>query len=153
MDAGPFYDNVSPLRFRGISDSLAATHLEGSECCLIHADNPMSAQKGVWLNPNVRVGYNAPAYDCVHPSAGAGGGGSISSCNGQAWMSTRQILWGVWQSRLRRWFTTDALKTWTVLSRLENWMKEDSTETRAEPGSFCLINEMQVLVANGWAHV
>ncbi|PUU82958.1 mannosyltransferase 1 [Tuber borchii] len=28
----------------------------GSECCLIHYDNP-SLDKGVWLNPNVRVAY------------------------------------------------------------------------------------------------
>jgi hypothetical protein len=153
MDAAPFYDRVSPLRFRGIPDSLAASHLEGSECCLIHADNPVSAQKGVWLNPNVRVGYNAPAYEYVHPSSGGGGGGGSSSRNRDAWVSTPEILWGVWQSRLRRWFTTDAVKTWTVLNRLEDWMKADPTETRTEPGAFCLINEMQIVAANGWAHV
>ncbi|BAE60536.1 unnamed protein product [Aspergillus oryzae RIB40] len=51
MDAAPFYQHP-PLKFRGISDSLAKSHLEGSECCLIHADNPLSREKGVWLNPN-----------------------------------------------------------------------------------------------------
>ncbi|OAQ97990.1 hypothetical protein LLEC1_03544 [Akanthomyces lecanii] len=77
MPADPF---VSPtkLRFRGIPDSLALQHLEGSECCLIHADNPLSKTLGAW-------------------------------------------------------------------------QKEDSA--RHEPGVFCLINEMQVLAENGWAHV
>ncbi|KAH7144270.1 cryptococcal mannosyltransferase 1-domain-containing protein [Dactylonectria estremocensis] len=30
--------------FRGLDDTLAAQHLEGSECCLIHTDNPVSAK-------------------------------------------------------------------------------------------------------------
>ncbi|KAJ4396833.1 hypothetical protein N0V93_001055 [Gnomoniopsis smithogilvyi] len=55
FDAAPFYGE-EPLRFRAIPDSLADFHLEGSECCLIHADNPLSAREssGVWLNPNRR---------------------------------------------------------------------------------------------------
>lgn len=140
MDAAPFYDAVSPLRFRGIADSLATAHLEGSECCLIHADNPLSAKKGVWLNPNVRVGYDGRAYEAVHPQQ-------------YAWLSTSQVLWGLWENRLRRWFTTDAVKTWIVRRRLRRWERQDPNEQRVENGVFCLINEMQVLVANGWAHV
>ncbi|KAJ6185974.1 hypothetical protein N7519_007275 [Penicillium mononematosum] len=50
MPASPFIAS-SPLRFRGIPDSLAEYHLEGSECCLIHTDNPLSVEKGVYLNP------------------------------------------------------------------------------------------------------
>jgi hypothetical protein len=65
MDAEPFHGS-SPLRFRGIADGLAEMHLEGSECCLIHTDNPLSATKGVYLNPNVRVGYNIEAYEAVN---------------------------------------------------------------------------------------
>src|SRR5438270_8111059 len=38
FQADPFYRDP-PLSFRGIPDSLAIHHLEGSECCLIHADN------------------------------------------------------------------------------------------------------------------
>ena len=53
FQADPFYKSP-PLSFRGIPDSLAVHHLEGSECCLIHADNELSTVKGVWLNPNVR---------------------------------------------------------------------------------------------------
>ncbi|KAK8050356.1 polysaccharide export protein [Apiospora phragmitis] len=64
FDSAPYYANP-PLQFRGIDDSLADLHLEGSECCLIHADNYLSSQKGVWLNPNVRVGYNVKAYNKI----------------------------------------------------------------------------------------
>jgi hypothetical protein len=49
FDAAPFYGGPgddghikAPLRFRGISDSLAKYHLEASECCLIHFDNPLT---------------------------------------------------------------------------------------------------------------
>ncbi|KAL9009951.1 MAG: hypothetical protein Q9173_005067 [Seirophora scorigena] len=65
FDAAPFY-HTPPLRFRGIPDSLARYHIEGSECCLVHADNPLTSIRGVWLNPNVRVGYSAEAYEEVH---------------------------------------------------------------------------------------
>ncbi|EGS21769.1 uncharacterized protein CTHT_0036360 [Thermochaetoides thermophila DSM 1495] len=61
------FTGIQGLKFRGIDDSLAVYHLEGSECCLIHADNPASRTKGVFLNPAVRVGYNRKAYETVHP--------------------------------------------------------------------------------------
>lgn len=54
FDAKPFY-NSPPLSFPAIPDTLAAKHIEGSECCLIHFDNELSASKGVWLNPSLRV--------------------------------------------------------------------------------------------------
>ncbi|KAH0280929.1 hypothetical protein KCU91_g636, partial [Aureobasidium melanogenum] len=47
MNAKPFYQTPR-LIFRGVSDSLAKLHVEGSECCLIHTDNPLSAEQGVW---------------------------------------------------------------------------------------------------------
>ena len=65
MHAAPFMSNPS-LSFRGMPDSLALHHLEGSECCLIHVDNPLSAEYGVFVNPNVRVGYSGEAYEAVH---------------------------------------------------------------------------------------
>jgi hypothetical protein len=125
------------LTFRGVSDSLASHHLEGSECCLIHADHPLSPTLGVYLNPNVRVGYNAPAYDAVHPKGHQ--------------LGILQILYGLWRNRFRRWFTTSFLKESVVLKRVRAWEAEDPS--RSEKGTFCLINEMQVLVENGWAHV
>ncbi|KAL8996568.1 MAG: hypothetical protein Q9169_003963 [Polycauliona sp. 2 TL-2023] len=55
FDASPFQRQSNPLRFRGIPDSLAQYHLEGSECCLIHYDNPLSAENGVYINPEVHL--------------------------------------------------------------------------------------------------
>ncbi|KAL8413562.1 hypothetical protein RB594_004996 [Gaeumannomyces avenae] len=157
MPARPFTIAEDPLAFRGIDDSLALHHLEGSECCLIHADNPLSSTKGVFLNPNVRVGYHGEAYDAVHPPPG------------KAWLSPLQVLVGLWRNRLRRLTTTPAIKEWRARKLVEQWKKEGEKETgsddskkptqrpgqkkRDEKGTFCLINEMQVLVENGWAHV
>ncbi|OKL58986.1 hypothetical protein UA08_05765 [Talaromyces atroroseus] len=144
MDSAPFYDTAHPLRFRGIPDSLAKYHLEGSECCIIHADNPLSAEKGVWLNPNVRVGYDGKAYEYVH----APGWPSSSSSTSSKWRIWR---W-TWESRLRRWFTTDRFKRKAVSRRVKEW-QTTTMEGREEKGSFCLVNEMHVLAENGWAHI
>ncbi|RFU71792.1 polysaccharide export [Trichoderma arundinaceum] len=89
MPAEPFVSSTQ-LRFRAVPDSLAAHHLEGSECCLIHADNPLSRSKGVYLNPRVRVGYNYPAYAATHPTA-------------KAWVSALDIFTGLWINRIKRW--------------------------------------------------
>lgn len=136
MPTEPFLSD-RPLRFRGISDSLALQHLEGSECCLIHADNPLSNTRGVFVNPNVRVGYNELAYHKVHPAT--------------AWVGLQNVAVSLWENRLRRWTTTPFLKKLVVRRRVNSWKAE--SDGRLEPGEFCLINEMQVLVANGWAHV
>lgn len=141
MNAEPFYSRTDPLRFRGTPDSLAALHLEGSECCLIHTDNPLSASKGVWLNPNVRVGYNAGAYDAVNPKG----------TKAKAWVGTASVLHGSWENRFLRWLTMEWFEESTVRRRVGKW--QALGEERLETGVACLINEMQVLVANGWAHV
>ncbi|KAL6353097.1 hypothetical protein LRP88_13585 [Fusarium phalaenopsidis] len=125
------------LTFRAIDDSFAAKHLEGSECCLIHADNPESQTRGVYLNPNVRVGYDRRAYELIHPSG--------------SWLTHTQILSGLWKSRLARWFTTPWFKEWWVRSLEREWQRQNPG--RSENGMMCVINEMQVLVHNGWAHV
>lgn len=144
MDAAPFYEPAtSPLRFRGTPDSLAAFHLEGSECCLIHTDNPLSISRGVWLNPNVRVGYKAEAYDAVHPEGK----------RANAWVGTASVLHGSWENRILRWFTTMWFEDATISRRIGKWQASDESVRRKESGTACLINEMQVLVANGWAHV
>ncbi|KAK4134529.1 glycosyltransferase family 69 protein [Trichocladium antarcticum] len=127
------------LKFRGVDDSLAAAHVEGSECCLIHADNPASRTRGVFLNPTVRVGYNKNAYDVVHPRLAG------------SWLSLSQIWSGLWRNRLARWFTTPRFKESRVRGRVARW--ERAAEGREEKGGFCLINEMQVVVGNGWAHL
>jgi hypothetical protein len=137
MDATPFYDIESPLEFRGIPDSLAKRHVEGSECCLIHADNPLTASRGVWLNPDVRVGYSGPAYEAVHRDF--------------IWLTMTQFISGIWKNRLLRYTTTTWFTKRIVLDRLHAWERE--TSKHQELGAHCLINEMQVLVSNGWAHV
>ncbi|KJZ78381.1 hypothetical protein HIM_02419 [Hirsutella minnesotensis 3608] len=135
MPADPFVSSTK-LRFRGIPDSLARHHLEGSECCLIHADNPLSKTLGVYLNPRVRVGYNEAAYKATH--------------RGAAWVSPWDIFKGLWTNRIKRW-TVPALEGLVVDRRVARWKEE--RPGNYEPGQFCLINEMQVLVDNGWAHV
>jgi hypothetical protein len=136
MPASPFLAK-SPLRFRGIPDSLAYYHLEGSECCLIHADNPLSKEKGVYLNPRVRVGYNGPAYTAVNPITN--------------WLTAKSILQGLWVNRLRRWSITSWIKEEVVRRRVDSW--KALSPKNEEPGQFCIINEMQVLRRYGWAHV
>ncbi|KAF2641643.1 hypothetical protein P280DRAFT_468204 [Massarina eburnea CBS 473.64] len=135
MPASPFLAE-NPLRFRSISDSLAAYHVEGSECCLIHADNYWSSKKGVWLNPNVRVGYNGTSFDAVR---------SMPE------MSVGDVYKGVWRNRLLRWTTSAVFKEWVVGSRIKEWRKTHRLEEEA--GSFCLVNEMQVIHEKGWRHV
>lgn len=135
MPAEPFVSSTK-LRFRAVSDTLALQHLEGSECCLIHADNPLSKTMGVYVNPRVRVGYNVDAYYATHPDT--------------TWVSTWNIFRGLWVNRIKRW-TSITFESWVVRSRVRRWEKENAGNH--EPGEFCLINEMQVLVENGWAHV
>lgn len=136
MPAEPFV-STPPLRFRGVSDSLAAFHVEGSECCLIHADNPMSGAKGVFLNPNVRVGYNTAAYDAVHPHG--------------PWLSSFDIVTGLWKNRISRWASVPWIKRHRISVRLKLW--KDQAPISEEPGEICLNDETQVIVENGWAHV
>lgn len=143
FQAEPFYNNP-PLSFRGIPDSLARHHLEGSECCLIHADNNLSATRGVWLNPNVRVSYNPEANIVVNPENGI-------------WPSKSDRLKGIWSNRWARWtrFRWRYMEWYGVERRLRSWSAEMQQEgiMHSTKGAHCMINEMQVLVENGWAHV
>jgi len=137
MKSEPFYSQNNALRFRGIPDTLALSHLEASECCLIHQDNPLSLTEGVFVNPLVKVGYSKLAYDTMN-----GPGGELSLFS---------YLHRTWENRLLRWATTDWFKKRVVKRRHSQW--QSSSRTRVETGVNCLINEMQVLVGNGWAHV
>ena len=135
MPIDPFVAD-SPLRFRSIPDSLATSHLEASECCLIHADYALSTSPGIFLNPSVKVGYNGSSYDAVNSPS--------------AVLSPLAISVALWQNRLLRFFTTVSIKGWVVRGRLARWVRE--TEG-GERGAFCLIDEMQVLYERGWKHV
>jgi hypothetical protein len=148
FDAAPFYSK-HPLRFRGVSDSLAKKHVEGSECCLIHADNPLSAIRGVWLNPNVRVGYGESAYHTVNPGHSAN------------WVSTTSKVFGMWKNRWARLYGAAKRRSehWVIKKRILQWKSEVKDEEiiqregEKDNAVNCLINEMQVLVKNGWAHI
>lgn len=157
FDAEPFYENVvtgkeskekSALAFRGVDDSLAQMHLEGSECCLVHVDNYLSAEKGVWLNPSVRVGYNGDAYAIVNPQ---GTHGPLD------WPSPRDKFFGLWTNRAARVLGRPRrfLENTVVHWRLSGWQRQKNAngQKNTEEGSQCLVNEMQVLAENGWAHV
>jgi hypothetical protein len=136
MPATPFVQ-PKPLRFRGVSDALAKYHVEGSECCLIHADNPLTVQQGVYVNPRVRVGYSVQTYDLTH---------------NDSWLSSWDVFYGLWANRFRRWLTSPMFKEWVIRWRVKEWESVHKPE-RKERGTHCLINEMQVVVYNGWAHV
>lgn len=154
MSAAPFYDSILPLRFRGVQDSLAYEHIEGSECCLIHADNRLSSSLGVWINPNVRVGYchadlHKPgkikqpytwelfknmcqmSYDAVHPPLGT------------SWVTATRVAVGLWENRVRRWFSWGSTASWKVRRKLRAW--ESGKSKRVEPGEMCLVDEMHVI--------
>lgn len=151
FDAAPFYHPTTPLQFRAIPDSLADMHLEASECCLIHADNDPSLNPtrnsggGVWLNPNVRVGYSVSTYHAVQGKQGAVFPGPYGTIVG-AWANR----WLRWRSRLQQ-----HLEITTVLKRVRKWQEATphGEELRREPGVACLINEKQIMWMNGWRHL
>lgn len=70
---------------------------------------------------------------------------------GGAWPALGPSIRGVWANRIWRWIIPTLLKSSKINRRLKMWMKENSQNY--EPGVDCLINEMQVLIINGWAHV
>lgn len=144
MKAAPFY-NAPSLRFRGISDSLASYHLEGSECCLIHADNNgPSTGNGVWVNPNVRVGYTGKTYKAVNPVD-------------QVWPESGEKIIGMWRNRWQRFVAGPKrrLEASTVRKRVREWKSAEDDKDHKEHGEaeHCLINEMQVLESAGWRHL
>lgn len=89
------------------------------------------------MNPEVLVGYSGAAYDAVHPQ--------------RLLLSSWQIYKALWENRIRRWVTSPWLKEWSVRRRVSKW--ERKSKDHREAGGICLINEMQVLAENGWAHV
>lgn len=152
-------------------------HLEGSECCLIHSDNPLSTEKGVWLNPNVRVAYNATTYSTINhgTQVKADVGDQVDGVlggDGRPWPGKGEKFRGVWGNRMSRW--TGWLKAYSegrvVKGRVDRWMLEGKSRAgkgkigvgslkglkgkeRREEGMECLVNEMQVMFDNGWQHV
>lgn len=139
MDADPFYTKLRRLAFRALDDELAAAHVEASECCLIHADNPYSTARGVFVNAGVRVGYSKAAYDAVNPGGG------------RPWLSAWQVFRGVWENRARRLMMWGVDRAEVIVRRRVALWERDFK--KSEPGDFCAVDEMQVLRMDGWAHV
>lgn len=149
FDAAPFYGNgdegADGLKFRGIPDNLAQLHLEASECCLIHADNTLSARHGVFINPNVRVGYKAAAYAIVNPG------------DGYEWPSAWGKWKGIWANRWARsmWWYWRWRDEVIIAGRVKQWKERGRTKgvENEEEGRACLVDEMQVLLETGWQHL
>jgi hypothetical protein len=149
FDAMPFYHG---LGFRGIEDSLARFHLEGSESCLVHADNYRARDaQGIFVNPNVRVSYNNDTYARVNQGAGEGKAGR------RRWPGNWEAVTGMWKNRWGR--LKGVFPLWSadimVKRRVDVWTRRGKfvSDEREEKATECLINEMQVLVENGWQHV
>lgn len=160
VDAAPYYNQITTrdgrsyakagLRFRGVPDSLAEKHLEASECCLIHADLLASGtvHKGIYINPAVRVGYTREAYELTHVGLEKG------------FVSRFQYITGVWKNRLAR-YKSDGISSSAgqnmaeIYRRIRQWDQEGANigEKRSEVGGYCTIDEMHILIWNGWKHV
>lgn len=134
FNAKPFQSLENPLRFRAIPDSLAGYHVEASECCLIHYDNPLSEKLGVWINPQVRVGYSQAAYSAV----------SLGE-----WPTQYELRWGNWNSKWTWWIRDPG--PWLKVS-LRSWQWRRQFPDLKEPGLSCLEDLAMVLTEDGWRY-
>lgn len=144
FDADAFY-GAEFQPFRAIQDSLASKHLEGSEGCLIHADNDFAEDKGVWVNPKVRVAYNEKADKVVNPG-------------NQNWPTHVMKVRLIWKYRWVRWtgWPWRYVRDWKLAQKVREWKddpKAAGEEDHVEPGVFCLADEMHILPGNGRKHV
>lgn len=140
FDAAPFQQGEGSLSFRTIPDSLAQYHVEASECCVVHYDNPLSLSKGVFINPGVRVAYSAEAYRAVASSP--------TKTKGN-WPTGYELQWGNWRGKWIRWWARDwaaAIKVW---SRVMRWRRDYPGVE--EPALNCVSDLAMVLTGNGWA--
>jgi hypothetical protein len=161
MDSTPFTSTRPPtlpnpmsptslgLPFRGIPDSLASKHLEGSECCLIHADLASTTphHSGIYLNPAVRAAYTIEAYNTTHFGP-----------DESTFLSPTQFTLATWRHRLATYLAPTVEKQLSIIhARVEQWLEDPATlhERRSElgDGEMCLIDEMHLLIWNGWKHV
>lgn len=134
FNAEPFQSNENPLRFRSIPDSLAEYHVEASECCLIHYDNPLSETIGVWINPAVRVGYSPAAH--------------IAVSSGE-WPTKHELRWGNWKSKWT-WWIRDPGPLLKVSLRRWQWRRR--YPDFKEPGLACVEDLAMVVTGDGWRY-
>lgn len=132
LDAAPFYEG---LAFRAVDDRLADQHIEASERCLLHADNPLSASRGVFLNTGVRTTR----------------WGSIGQGHFPGWLSA---VMGTWVSRINRWSEEErvAQQQDVVLSGVRAWAAErgEQGQDRKEAATACLAEGLRVVRPRGW---
>ncbi|OHE93611.1 hypothetical protein CORC01_11110 [Colletotrichum orchidophilum] len=102
----------------------------------------LGREKGVWLNPNVRVGYNVPVYEQM---------------KAERFPTAWAALVGSWANRYLR--VRNSVQLAFEKRMMDEMLKRWSDETpsgelrRREPGEMCLNNEMQILWKNKWKHI
>jgi hypothetical protein len=118
----------------------------------------LTEEKGVWVNPNVRVAYNATTYAAVNHGVEVKADvgdfvDGVKGGDGRPWPSKGERFWGTWANRVQRW--TGWIREWSegrvVRKRVGKWARQEVG--RKEDGVECLVNEMQVMFDNGWQHV
>lgn len=140
FDVAPFQQREKPLSFRAIPDSLAQYHVEASECCVVHYDNPFSQTKGVFINPAVRVAYSTEAYRAIASSP------TKAESN---WPTGYELQWGYWKSKWTWWWARDWASAIKVWSRVGRWRRKHPGVK--EPALNCVSDLAMVLTGNGWA--
>ena len=93
----------------------------------------------------MRVGYTELAYNQTHFG------------EAETFISARQYVLAMWLHRLNRLRTESAEMGMSVVrQRLEKWKGEVekglTREKRDEYGEMCLVDEMHLLIWNGWKH-
>jgi hypothetical protein len=147
LNAAPFQNETSPLRFRAISSSLSLQdgYLEGSEACLIHADmkahwsNLPTLPGQTYLNPLVRVAYTNSAYNSRNSVI-------------QIFMERVVGYFVAWAYDIRDWWAHHRLAIHAAKrkEKIREWTRKTGME---EVGEYCLIDQLQLLTPWGWAHV
>lgn len=131
LDSAPFYGE-SPLEFRALDDRLAGSHIEASETCLLHADNPVSPKR-VWMNPLVRVASSVRNYSTLKA----------------AFPSWSTAVTGSWVNRLSRVTSQFSLGSaqGDIRSRVQEWSHKvpKGNPERYEPGVSCLRDDVQIV--------
>jgi hypothetical protein len=154
FQAAPFYADP-PLRFRAVPDDLAQRHVDASERCLVHADNPMSTSHGVWLNPRARVARGKYARAVRYTSWSSDGAAAAVAGRYPGWAGA---LLGVWVHRFARWTGVEQSimsGEAVVRSRVRDWSVENPELEGHDvnAGMPCLMDNMQVLRKEGWADI
>jgi hypothetical protein len=147
LNAAPFQNETSPLRFRAISRSLSLQdgYLEGSEACLIHADMKAhwshlpSVPGETYLNLLVRVAYTNSAY---------------KSQNSATEIFIERVVghFVAWAYDIREWLVQGRLARHAAERRekVRKWTEMTGME---EVGEYCLLDQLQLLTPLGWEHI